>query len=134
MKMQIWSRNGNGIITGNFTPHNISPYGSLWEVTFDDEDSGYLAISEKCIGANVSFNELTEKQIRDTISYYQIGQGFFEMPEIVGTAEVAEILGWDRRKVSVYYGRGLLPKPIQKLRSGPLWKRSDIEHYKEESL
>ncbi|HEY8424603.1 MAG TPA: hypothetical protein VIK73_01135 [Limnochordales bacterium] len=47
--------------------------------------------------------------------------------ELVGTAEAADILGWDRRKVSVYAARGRLPKPVAVLRCGPVWRRQDIE-------
>lgn len=50
----------------------------------------------------------------------------------LGTSEVAEILGWDRRKVSVYYGRGKLPKPVALLKSGPVWAKEDIEQFKKE--
>lgn len=128
MKRQIWSRNGNGIIRGDYTEHNISPYGSLWEVAFDEYGNPK---SEKCIGANVAFHELTEKQIKDTIEYFQIGT-MNEITELVGVAEVAEMLGWSKGKVSVYHSRGKLPKPVQELKSGPLWRRIDIEEYREE--
>jgi len=51
------------------------------------------------------------------------------IPPLVGLAEVAEILGWDRRKVATYIKRGNLPEPIQRLRSGPIWTRKQIEEY-----
>ena len=49
--------------------------------------------------------------------------------DLVGVAEVAELLGWDRRRVSVYHARGLLPAPLAVLRSGPVWHRQDIEAF-----
>lgn len=52
-------------------------------------------------------------------------------PALVGVAEVAEILDWDRRKVAVYAGRGLLPPPVAELAGGRVWKRSDIEAFRE---
>lgn len=52
---------------------------------------------------------------------------------ILGTAELAELLGWDRRKVAVYHGRGHLPKPWAQLASGPIWRRADIDAYLEPS-
>lgn len=53
------------------------------------------------------------------------------MPELVGVAESAEILGWDRRKVSTYIKRGVFPEPVQRLRSGPLWTRKQIDEYRD---
>lgn len=52
------------------------------------------------------------------------------MDFLVGVKEVGEILGWDRRKVSTYNLRGILPKPITSLSSGPIWFRKQIEFYK----
>ena len=48
---------------------------------------------------------------------------------LVGVSEAGAILGWDRRKVSVYHGRGLLPAPVAELRAGPVWRLADILHY-----
>ncbi|MDR4950399.1 hypothetical protein [Neobacillus cucumis] len=52
------------------------------------------------------------------------------MGYLVGVKETGEILGWDRRKVSTYHLRGVLPKPISNLSSGPIWFRKQIEYYK----
>ncbi|MCK1995483.1 hypothetical protein MPH61_23455 [Peribacillus muralis] len=52
------------------------------------------------------------------------------MDFLVGVKEVGEILGWDRRKVSTYQLRGVLPKPVVQLYSGPIWFRKQIEFYK----
>jgi hypothetical protein len=49
---------------------------------------------------------------------------------LVGVKEAGEILGWDRRKVSTYHLRGVLPKPVVSLSSGPIWFRKQIEYYK----
>jgi hypothetical protein len=51
--------------------------------------------------------------------------------ELVGVKEAAELLGWDKGKVSVYLARGILPEPIQRLASGPIWTREQIERYKD---
>jgi hypothetical protein len=50
--------------------------------------------------------------------------------DLVGVREVAALLGWDQRKVSVYFGRGKLPEPIARLAAGPVWDRVDIERFK----
>ena len=52
------------------------------------------------------------------------------MSFLVGVSEVGKILGWDRRKVSTYHLRGVLPKPLVDLSSGPIWSRKQIEYYK----
>jgi len=53
------------------------------------------------------------------------------MDFLVGVKEVGEILGWDRRKVSTYQLRGVLPKPVVHLYSGPIWFRKQIEFFKD---
>ncbi|HHW09732.1 MAG TPA: helix-turn-helix transcriptional regulator [Firmicutes bacterium] len=49
--------------------------------------------------------------------------------DLVGVKEAGEILGWDRRKISVYYSRGKLPAPVAHLAAGPIWHRQDIEAF-----
>lgn len=51
--------------------------------------------------------------------------------DYIGLAEAAEILGWDKRKVSTYIKRGKFPEPVVRLKSGPIWERRQIEEYKE---
>jgi predicted DNA-binding transcriptional regulator AlpA len=52
-------------------------------------------------------------------------------PLVAGVAEVAEILGWDKRRVVTYIDRGRFPKPVQSLAATRVWLRSDIEAYAE---
>ena len=51
------------------------------------------------------------------------------MPQLLGTHEVAGLLGWDKRKVSVYMSRGKLPEPIARLKSGPVWNKANIVEF-----
>ena len=53
------------------------------------------------------------------------------IPPLAGVAEAAEILGWDKRRVSTYISRGSFPEPLQRLASGPVWTYKQIEEYKE---
>src|SRR5258708_1562783 len=47
--------------------------------------------------------------------------------DLVGTAEVAELLGVTKQTLSNWRSRGSsFPPPIAELRSGPVWKRDDI--------
>jgi predicted DNA-binding transcriptional regulator AlpA len=47
--------------------------------------------------------------------------------DLLGAAEVAELLGVAPKTISSYLARGLMPKPVRRLRSGPVWVRADIE-------
>lgn len=46
---------------------------------------------------------------------------------ILGTAEVAVVLGWKRTRVAVAHSRGQLPAPLAVLACGPIWRREDID-------
>ncbi|WP_445491578.1 hypothetical protein [Niallia sp. 03133] len=52
------------------------------------------------------------------------------MTLFVGLKEAGEILGWDRRKVSTYYIRGVFPSHLEVLSSGPVWFKEQIEYYR----
>jgi SAM-dependent methyltransferase len=48
---------------------------------------------------------------------------------LVGVAEAAEILGWDKRRVATYIRRGSFPEPLESLASGRVWEESDIRAF-----
>lgn len=50
-------------------------------------------------------------------------------PEVVGVAEAAAIMGWDKRRVVTYLRRGAFPAPVAALASGRVWRREDIERF-----
>lgn len=52
--------------------------------------------------------------------------------ELLGSSDVARILGWDVRKVSAYRGKGLIPAPAATVGGRPAWRREDIERYARE--
>ena len=51
------------------------------------------------------------------------------VPRIVGVAEAAEIMGWDKRRVITYLDRGSFPEPLTSLASGRIWLREDVESF-----
>jgi predicted DNA-binding transcriptional regulator AlpA len=51
------------------------------------------------------------------------------VPSLVGVAEAAQILGWDRRRVITYVDRGSFPSPVASLASGRVWRRDDVEAF-----
>jgi len=54
------------------------------------------------------------------------------VPDVVGVAEAAEIMEWDKRRVITYIDRGSFPEPITALASGRIWLREDVQAYAEE--
>lgn len=54
------------------------------------------------------------------------------VPQVVGVAEAAEIMSWDKRRVVTYLDRGQFPEPLTSLASGRIWLREDIERFANE--
>jgi len=54
------------------------------------------------------------------------------LPELAGVAEAADVMGWDKRRVVTYIDRGRFPEPVQSLASGRIWRRSDVEAFRNE--
>jgi hypothetical protein len=50
-------------------------------------------------------------------------------PALVGVAEAAAIVGWDKRRVVTYIDRGSFPEPVARLASGRVWRREDVEAF-----
>jgi hypothetical protein len=53
------------------------------------------------------------------------------VPRVVGVAEAAAILGWDKRRVITYLDRRRFPEPLQTLASGRVWLEEDIRDFAE---
>lgn len=52
-------------------------------------------------------------------------------PDMLGAAEVAELLGVSKQRVMELRDAGRLPEPISQLRAGPVWVRPAIERFVE---
>ena len=48
------------------------------------------------------------------------------IPRLVGVAEAADVLGWDKRRVSTYVKRGSFPEPVEELAGGRVWALDDV--------
>ena len=55
-------------------------------------------------------------------------------PELAGLQEVAEILGVPKRTAARYVRRADFPPPLDRLASGPVWRRVDVEQWGRHSL
>lgn len=51
------------------------------------------------------------------------------LPRLVGVAEAAEVLGWDKRRVVTYVDRGAFPSPLQGLAGGRIWALDDVRAF-----
>ena len=51
------------------------------------------------------------------------------IPELVGLAEVAELLGKSRRQAVRWTNRPDFPEPIARLRATPVWRGADVERW-----
>jgi len=54
-----------------------------------------------------------------------------QQTKLYGLAEFAQALGWDKRKLSTYVARGVMPAPYQQLASGPVWLGAQVDAYKD---
>lgn len=52
-------------------------------------------------------------------------------PDLIGVAELAELLGVTRQRASEIQTRAGFPAPVVKLKSGPVWKRTSINAFLE---
>ncbi len=84
--------------------------------------------SAKSMGAIIAFYEDGNLVIREP-AVWERRVEYWMGREIVGVAEAAKILGWDKRKLSTYLQRGVFPAPLQRLASGPIWTRAMIEEF-----
>lgn len=56
------------------------------------------------------------------------------MPDdLVGTAEIADLLGVSRQRVHQLVSRADFPEPVAKLAAGIIWNRLDVERWARDS-
>jgi len=51
------------------------------------------------------------------------------VPELVGLAEVAELLGKSRRQAIRWTSEPGFPTPVARLRATPVWRKADVERW-----
>jgi predicted DNA-binding transcriptional regulator AlpA len=54
--------------------------------------------------------------------------------ELAGTAEVAEMFGVSKQTAVKYGQRADFPEPLDRLASGPVWRRDEVEAWGREKL
>ena len=50
-----------------------------------------------------------------------------ELDDIMGLAEVSDMVGKSKQYVKTYLERGQFPEPVKVLASGPIWLREQIQ-------
>jgi hypothetical protein len=53
------------------------------------------------------------------------------LPKLVGVAEAASLMGWDKRRVATYVKRGTFPEPLAELAGGRVWAREDVMAFRD---
>ena len=53
------------------------------------------------------------------------------LPKLVGVAEAAVLMGWDKRRVATYVKRGAFPEPLAELAGGRVWAREDVMAFRD---
>ena len=61
----MFSRNGHSPATDDYDPHTIDPYGSKWEIRYN-ETTGNIE-SAKLLESNVTITDAIAQKIRDDI-------------------------------------------------------------------
>jgi predicted DNA-binding transcriptional regulator AlpA len=51
------------------------------------------------------------------------------IPELVGFAEAAEVVGVSTRQLVRLAQRDDFPKPVVRLRATPVWRKADVERW-----
>jgi predicted DNA-binding transcriptional regulator AlpA len=54
--------------------------------------------------------------------------------DLMGFAEVADLLGVPKRTAARYAKRSDFPEPVRRLASGPIWVRRDVERWAKKNL
>jgi hypothetical protein len=55
-------------------------------------------------------------------------------PELAGLAEIAELLDVTKNTAMKYSRRADFPQPIDRLASGPVWRRTSVERWAKKTL
>ncbi len=53
------------------------------------------------------------------------------LPWLLGVAEAAKLLGWDKRRVITYIRRNSFPEPLQSLAGGRVWALDDVRTFRD---
>lgn len=113
-------------LTQRYRKENDEEYKNYWRKLL----SAKIKICPKCGQHGGPIRRTIEGEVVGCDRCLMIG-GYYDADELIGLREAAEIIGWDPRKVATYRSRGSFPEPIAELAMGPVWRKSQIEKFKE---
>lgn len=91
-------------------------------------------------GSSATFNIVVNSETVAAVVLNYLEKGFVVVSfkpydPIAGVKEVCEIMGWEypqnKSMVDTYVKRGILPPPIQRLGSGPVWIADTVRKIKD---
>jgi hypothetical protein len=71
------------------------------------------------------YNDDHNKEIDITLN----NKDTYDLENLLGHAEVCEMLNWESRKLTRYIKLNMFPEPIIRLKSTPIWSTNQIEAY-----
>jgi hypothetical protein len=86
----------------------------------------WRASSDRFAGVTAGTKEACLRKIRESSRIRSRALVVEVIPHLVGVAEAARILGWDKRRVATYIQRGSFPEPVESLAGGRIWAVDDI--------
>jgi hypothetical protein len=98
-------------------------------VTLRQDEGGRWRGSSDRLEVAARSKEECLRRIREASRIRSRGLVIEVIPRLVGVAEAAQILGWDKRRVATYIQRGTFPEPAQSLAGGRIWAVDDIHEY-----
>ena len=104
--------------------------GGRWTATVDAPAvTASAATRERCLAG---LRRAVERSLPPRKRQESITLVVETLPLLAGVAEAADVMGWDKRRVVTYIDRGRFPEPVQSLASGRIWRRADVEAFRNE--
>lgn len=121
----------HGIVPWNLP---LDAYGRDWIVVEASEIGDALhqaQLFDKDLHPAQTEMEMFAAAIRSMPEQESLELAKWRKDELVGLSESAKILEWSKQQISVYIQRGKFPEPILRLASGPIWRRIQIEDFRD---
>lgn len=107
---------GHGRISATFSAIGADPAAAL----ADAVGHATTAVPGRVVAAEILTLEEHDRRLEQPV-----------FPELVGIAEIAELLGVTRQRASALQTNPRFPAPIAVLRSGPVWRRGDLTRFED---
>jgi hypothetical protein len=117
-----------GVVEATFAVPDAGVPGEMGAVLGELGAVLETAVEKLCADVGIADRQLVAlRLVLDTELDAELEQPAY--PELVGVAEIAELLGVTRQRASELRRRAGFPRPIAELRSGPVWPKSWITRF-----